>query len=218
MNPPRLYLVTDRNGTRGRRLIDVVEAALRGGVDAVQLREKDLTARELLELAEKLRALCTRHGARLLINDRIDVALACGADGVHLPVGSFRAADARLLLGRDKLIGASTHSPAEVDAAQREGADFVVFGPIFDTPSKRAYGAPVGLGALSQVTRRARVPVLAIGGVTPEKVGEICERGAHGVAAVSGILAADEPEAVARAYFDCLVALADRTITAPQDR
>jgi thiamine-phosphate pyrophosphorylase len=199
MHAPRLYLVTDRNGTRGRRLTDVVEAALRGGVDAVQLREKDLTARELLELAREIRVLCTTHGARLLINDRVDVALAAGADGVHLPVSSFRVADARLLLGRDKMIGASTHNLAEASAAQRDGADFVVFGPIFDTPSKRVFGEPVGLDALRELTRRVHVPVLAIGGVTPATVGQVHDRGAFGVAVISGILGADDPEAAAAA-------------------
>jgi thiamine-phosphate pyrophosphorylase len=195
----RLCLVTDRKSTNGRPLVDVITAALRGGIDAVQLREKDLPARELHDLALSLRQLCTRHGATLLVNDRVDVAIAALADGIHLPVDSFEVGDARALAG-DKLIGASTHSLAQAVAAEGAGANFIVFGPIFDTPSKRVHGAPVGIDALSAVTARVGIPVLAIGGITPERVEVVRERGAHGVAVVSGILAADDPEAAARAY------------------
>src|ERR1043166_4223314 len=150
--PFRLYLVTDRTRTGGRPLLEVVEAALDGGVDAVQLREKDLPTDELVDLATRLVGLCRRHGARLLINDRIDVALAVGADGVHLPVDSFRVADARSLLGNAALIGASAHHAGAARSAAAAGADFVVFGPVFDTPSKRVFGPPVGLAALAAVT------------------------------------------------------------------
>jgi len=197
----RLYLVTDRKSTGGRPLVDVVGAALRGGVDAVQLREKDLSARELCELAVALRAICSRYNAALLINDRIDVALAANADGVHLPVDSFHIDDARGLLGPDKLIGASTHSVEEARAAAMAGADFVVFGPLFDTASKRIYGKPLGVDAVDEVVRRVRVPVLGIGGISPERAVLVCGRGASGVAAVSGILQAPDPEAAARAYL-----------------
>lgn len=188
-----LYLVTDRHRTRGRPLLEVVEAALQGGVGAVQLREKDLPAGQLFDCARKLRELCRRYGARLLVNDRIDVALAAGADGVHLPVSSFACADARKLLGPTALIGVSTHSFAEAHAARAAGADFIVFGPVFDTPSKRAFGSPVGLDALARVTRETALPVFAIGGITADRVETVCQRGAHGVALVSAILAADDP-------------------------
>lgn len=197
----RLYLVTDRKNTGGRPLTDVVAAALRGGVDAVQLREKDLSARDLCELAVALRLICSRHNAALLINDRIDVALAANADGVHLPVDSFRVDDARRLLAAGKLIGASTHSVEEARAAATGGADFVVFGPLFDTASKRIYGKPVGIDALDDVVQSVSVPVLGIGGVSPERAASACARGAAGVAAVSGILQAADPEAAARAYL-----------------
>lgn len=197
----RLYLVTDRKNTGGRPLTDVVEAALRGGVGAVQLREKDLAARELCELAVALRPICSRYNAALLINDRIDVALAANADGVHLPVDSFRSDDARRLLGPDKLIGASTHSVDEAGAAAMAGADFVVFGPLFDTASKRAYGKPLGVDAVDEVVRRVSVPVLGIGGISSERAASVCARGGAGVAAISGILQAADPEAAARAYL-----------------
>ncbi len=196
-HPVRLYLVTDRTRTCGRRLLDVVEAALRGGVDAVQLRDKDLSARELFELACRLRGVCKRYGARLLINDRIDVALAAGADGVHLPVNSFLPADARRLLGPGALIGASSHSLAEAHAAAGDGADFVVFGPVFDTPSKRANGAPGGLEALWQVARAVAVPLLCIGGIDAERVESVCRQGVAGIAVIGAILEAEDPEAAA---------------------
>lgn len=192
---PSLYLITDRRRTAGRPLLEVVEQALQGGVDAVQLREKDLPARELLVLAQALRQLCSQHGARLLINDRIDVAIAAGADGVHLPASSFSASDARTLLGPEALIGVSTHSPAEVRAAAQAGADFVVFGPVYDTPSKRAYGPPQGLAALAAVTRTAPLPVVAVGGITADRVAETRAHGAAGVAVIGAILEAADPGA-----------------------
>jgi thiamine-phosphate pyrophosphorylase len=194
-----LYLVTDRHRTAGRPLLDVVEAALQGGVDAVQLREKDLSAGALFELASHLRELTRRYEVRLLINDRIDVALAVGADGVHLPVDSFAFADARRLLGADALIAASTHSVQQARAAAAGGADFVVFGPVFETPSKRPFGPPVGLDALAQVTQTVTQPVLAIGGVTAACVVSVRQRGAHGVAVVSAILEAADPRVAAAA-------------------
>jgi len=195
----RLYLVTDRTRTAGRPLLQVVEAALQGGVDAVQLREKDLAARELYALASELSVLCRRQGARLLINDRIDVALAVGADGVHLPGGSFTPADARAVLGPQALIGASTHNLEQAQRAAAGGADFIVFGPIFDTPAKRQYGAPVGLQALGVVTEKVTLPVLAIGGIMGERVESVRQHRVYGVAVISAILEADDPRAAALA-------------------
>jgi thiamine-phosphate pyrophosphorylase len=195
----RLYLVTDRTRTAGRPLLEVVEQALEGGVDAVQLREKDLPAGELFALARRCQELCRRHAARFLINDRIDVALAVGADGVHLPVDSFKPAEARRLLGTGALIGASAHSVAEAHAAMAAGADFIVFGPIYDTPSKRRFGPPVGLGALADAARTVALPVLAIGGITASRLPAVSRQGAHGIAVVSAVLEAESPRAAAAA-------------------
>ena len=199
-----LYLVTDRHRTGGRPLLDVVEAALRGGVDAVQLREKDLTGGALFELAGQLRELTHRHGARLLINDRVDIALGVGADGVHLPVDSFTPTDARRLLPKGALIGASTHCLEQARVAAGGGADFIVFGPIFDTPSKRTFGAPVGLDALTQVTRTVILPTLAIGGLTVDRVPTVRACGVSGIAVVAAILEADDPRAAAAALRNAL--------------
>jgi len=193
-----VYLVTDRRQTNGRALVDVVAAALDGGIRAVQLRERDLTTRELLALAERLRALTLRYAAALLINDRVDVALACAADGVHLPADSFAVADARALLGAQRLIGVSTHAPAEIATAAAAGADFTVFGPIYDTPAKRAFGAPLGLTVLAAARAASKLPLLAIGGIDSGRVGEVRAGGADGVAVIRAVLAADDPAAAAR--------------------
>ena len=199
MVPFRLYLVTDRARTGGRPLLEVVEAALRGGVDAVQLREKDVPGGALFDLGRELRRQCTRYGARLIVNDRIDVALAVGADGVHLPVDSFSPGDARTLVGPTRLIGVSTHSIEQAQRAAAGGADFVVFGPIFDTPSKRPFGPPLGLEALAQAAGAVAVPVLAIGGVTAERADAARRHGAHGIAVIAAVLEAADPTAAARA-------------------
>lgn len=192
-----LYLVTDRHQTRGRDLFWVVEQALAGGVRAVQLREKDLGGAELFSLAEKVKSLCARYQARLFINDRLDVALAVDADGVQLGSGSMPVDVARKLLEGNKMIGASTHSMDEALAAERAGADFVLFGPVYFTPSKAAYGKPQGLRSLKEVVEKISLPVYAIGGVKPENAEAVRKTRARGVAVISAIMAADDPAAAA---------------------
>lgn len=192
----RLYFVTDRKQTNGRSLVEVVHAALDGGVRAVQLREKDLEGRELYQLASTLRELTSRYQARLFINDRIDVALATDADGVHLGQASFPVTVTRQLLGPSKLIGVSTHSQEEIEAAA--GADFLLFGPVYFTPSKAAYGAPQGLKRLRQAVTHSPVPVLAIGGIKTTQTPEILATGAYGIGAITAISAAPDPTQAVR--------------------
>ena len=194
----RLYLITDRRQARGGDLAGAVERALAGGVRAVQLREKDLTGKELYELALALRLLTSRHGARLLINDRVDVALAAGADGVHLGVGSIPPAEARRLIGPRGLIGCSAHTLGELEAAEAGGADFATFGPVYATPSKAAYAPPVGIGELRRACAAARIPVFALGGVGTGNVTETLAAGAWGVGTISAVLSAPDPGAAAR--------------------
>lgn len=198
----RLYFVTDRTQTAGRPLLDVVCAALDGGVRAVQLREKDLEAGELYHLAMQLRKVTQRYDARLFINDRLDVALAVNADGVHLGQTSFSVATTRRLLGPSKLIGVSTHSLAEITAAA--GADFIVFGPVYFTPSKAAYGEPQGLDRLREAVTQSSVPVFAIGGINVERIPHVLTAGAYGVAMISAISAALDPTQAARDLLDRL--------------
>lgn len=199
-----LYLITDRHQTAGRELPAVVADALAGGVTAVQLREKDLPARQLLELALELRGLTRRHGARLLINDRVDVALAAEADGVHLGVASIPVADARRLLGYDKLIGYSSHGVDEALAAQQAGADFVTFGPVYPTPSKAAYGPPLGVGLLAEAAAVLSVPVFALGGVALRSIPEVIDAGASGIALISAIISSPDPESSSRTILEAL--------------
>lgn len=194
-----LYLITDRHQTAGRPLLEVVEAALSGGVRAVQLREKDLPVSELYELAWDLRALTARYDARLLINDRIDVALAVEADGVHLGKNSLPVTAARRI-APDLLIGYSSHGVGEAAAALAKGADFVTFGPVFPTPSKAAYGDPLGLGELSRACSAVGGPVFALGGVKLENLKQVVASGCHRVAVISAILGAADPAAAAEEF------------------
>ncbi len=195
----RLYCVTDRRHTAGRPLVEVIHAALDGGIPAVQLREKDLAGGALYQLAAQLRVLTARYRARLLINDRLDVALAVEADGVHLGQTSFPAAAARQLLGPGKLIGVSTHNPTEIAAAA--GADFILFGPVYATPSKAVYGEPQGLARLRQAIAQSPMPVLAIGGISTERVAEVLAIGAHGIAVISALSVAPDPAREARSML-----------------
>lgn len=197
-----LYLITDRTQVaRGQTLYTAVKAALQGGVKAVQLREKDLSADELLPLAKRLRVLTTSHGARLFINDNLDIALKVKADGVHLGEHSLSAAAARQRLGADYLIGVSTHSKKDILLAAEQGADFVTFGPVYATPSKAAYGAPQGLAALAEVCKASRLPVFALGGITPEKVTDVYAAGASGIALISAIIAHPTPRTAAQDFM-----------------
>ena len=198
-----LYLVTDRVIAR-RPLVEVVEECLGAGLRAVQLREKDLAVRDLLALAASLREGTRRHGARLLVNDRADVALAAGADGVQRTHASLPVAALRRIGPPPFLIGASVHSEAEVRQAVAEGADFLVFGPVYDTPSKRRYGPPQGLAALRRVVAAVDRPVIAIGGITPPRVAEVLGAGAAGVAVISAILAAERPADATKSFLDAL--------------
>ena len=188
-----LYLITDRHQTAGRPLTDVVRAALQGGVRAVQLREKDLPDDELLELAGNLRRLTRESGAHLLINSRIDICRAVGADGVQLGVSGISVDEARRALGDRLLIGYSAHSLAEACSAQSAGADFVTFSPVFHTPSKAAHGEPVGLDRLREACETLAIPVFALGGVKQDSIAEVMAAGARGVALISAIITASDP-------------------------
>jgi thiamine-phosphate pyrophosphorylase len=200
-----LYLVTDRSQTQGRDLLWVLEQALDGGgVGAVQLREKDLEGKELFSLAEKARDLCARYGAALFINDRIDVALAVGADGIQLAGTSLPIETARTLLGPTKTIGASTHSLEEAREAERLGADFVLFGPVYFTPSKAAFGPPQGVLALKKIVENTTLPVYAIGGIKPENIREVMGTGARGISLISAVLAAADPKRASRVMHKLL--------------
>ena len=200
----KLCLVTDRMQTRDRDLIAVVTQCLAAGLPAVQVREKDLPAAEVARLCGALRPITAERGALLIVNDRVDVALAVGADGVQRTSTSLSIDDMRRVADKRVRIGASVHSVAEAVSAAAAGAEWLFFGPVYDTPSKRRYGPPQGLSALERVVSVVAVPVIAIGGVTPERVAEVRAAGAHGVAAISAILSADSPAAVTQRFLDAL--------------
>ena len=198
--PFDLYLITDRAVIGDRDLIEVVEEALKGGVKAVQLREKELNGKEFFQLALRLRELTLKYNTQFLINERVDIALAVGADGVHLARTSMTVKDARGLLGKDKLIGVSCHSVEEVVDAEAEGADFVTIGPIYDTPSKREFGPPIGVEILKELSS-CKIKVFALGGVKLNNLKECLKENIDGVAMISGIMAAKDIEQTAREYI-----------------
>ena len=200
--PPRVYLVTDPSW--GRRLVAHTAAALRGlppGTVAVQLRARGATGRELLDMARALRAVVSEAGQLLLVNDRLDVAVAAGADGVHLPAAGIPPGEARRLVGRGRLVAVSCHSVADVARARAAGADFATFGPVFDTPSKREYGPAVGLDPLREASLLG-LPLVGLGGVDVANAPEVVAAGAYGLAAIRAWLDAPDPAVVVRQFLD----------------
>jgi thiamine-phosphate pyrophosphorylase len=184
-----LYLITNRKLFSTQcSLYLALEDALKAGVKALQLREKDLPTREFLEMALWMRDLTKEHGAKLFINDRADVALAVQADGVHLGQSSIPVHAVRKIAENNLLIGVSTHSIEEAVRAAKEGADFITLGPVYETLSKPGYGYPIGVGIIRELKIRISIPVLAIGGIKPDRVKEVREAGADGIALISAIL------------------------------
>ncbi len=201
---PRLWLVTDRRQAPGGDLVAVVRDCVAAGLPAVQLREKDLPAAELAALARTLLGITGAAGTVTVVNDRVDVALAVGADGVQRTSVSLSIGDIRRVAGRRLVIGASVHSADEGRRAEQDGADWIVFGPVYDTPSKRRYGPPQGLARLREMVRAVRVPVIAIGGISPDRVRDVMATGAHGVGVISAILSAPSPADATRAFLGTL--------------
>lgn len=192
-----LYLVTSQALSRGRTTLEIVEAALAGGVRLIQLREKEMPMPEFFRLAEQVRARTTKAGALLIINDRVDVALAVGADGVHLGQADFPIAPARRL-APDLIIGASTHSTEEAEAAERAGASYINIGPLFPTQTKQWSGEFIGLEGLRKIARHVTIPWTVMGGIKPEQVPELIQAGVRTIAIVTAVTAAADPKQAAR--------------------
>jgi thiamine-phosphate pyrophosphorylase len=195
---PSLYVIADHAFGRDRPLEDIVAAAIRGGATMVQLREKTLPVRRIVELGRRLQEITRPAGVPLIVNDRADVALAIDADGVHVGQDDLPVADARRLLGPDRIVGASAGSIAEAVAAEADGADYVGVGSVFATGSKADAGEVIGPEGLAQIRAAVHVPVVAIGGITAANAAEAIQAGAAGVAVISAVVGADDVREAAR--------------------
>ncbi len=195
-----LYVITDRGLARGRDEVEIARAALRGGATAIQLRGKDQDARRLCELGRVLLLATRAAGALLFVNDWLDVAQAIGADGVHLGQEDLPCGEARRIAGPGLLIGVSAESPALAQAAERDGADYLGTGSVYATSSKADAGAPIGVAGLAKVVAATTLPVVAIGGITAAQAPACIAAGACGVAVISAVIGAEDPEAAARAF------------------
>lgn len=193
-----VYVITDQWVAGGRSLVDLVGAALRGGATAIQLREKSASTRAMVELGHALLVFTRAAGVPLIVNDRIDVALAINADGVHVGQDDMPADLARRLIGPARLLGVSAATVAEARRAERDGADYLGVGDLFGTPSKPDAGPPIGLERLAEVARAARVPVVGIGGIQVDNAAAVIAAGAVGVAVISAVISAADPEAAVR--------------------
>jgi thiamine-phosphate diphosphorylase len=192
-----LYLVTDRSLSRGRSSEKIVDAAVRGGVTCVQLREKNCSTREFIREARSLQQLLYRYKIPLIINDRLDVALAIGADGVHLGQSDMHIADARRLAGDKMIIGISAENLEDAIIAEQEGADYIGMSPVYATKTKVDTAAPLGLEGIRRIRQAVRIPLIGIGGIHVGNVRAVIGAGADGVAVVSAIVGADCAETAA---------------------
>jgi thiamine-phosphate pyrophosphorylase len=193
-----LFLVTDRSLSRGRSTLEVVRAAVRGGVTCVQLREKTCSTREFIAEALRIKSFLDYSSVALIINDRVDVALAVAADGVHLGQSDMPLAAARSIVGDSMVIGISVESRRDAVEAESGGADYLGVSPIFATPTKTDTAAPLGLAGLQAIRRAVKIPLVGIGGLNRGNAAEVVRSGADGVAVVSAIVAAEDPEQAAR--------------------
>ena len=192
-----LYLVTDRGLARGRSTLDIVKTAVQGGVTCVQLREKDCPTLEFIEQAFAIKNFLMTRGVPLIINDRVDVALAIEADGVHLGQTDMPLDIAKKIVGDSMIIGISAESLEDAIAAEKGGADYLGVSPIYATPTKTDTAPPLGLEGLRAIRKAVRLPLVGIGGLNRENSAAVIENGGNGVAVVSAIVAADDPAAAA---------------------
>ena len=197
-----VYLVTDRELARGRTTLEIAGAAIRGGVSCIQLREKTCSTREFIDEALAIRSLLARHEIPLIINDRVDVALAVKADGIHLGQKDMPSSMARQLIPESMIVGISVESLDDAIAAQTDGADYLGVSPIYATPTKTDTAQPLGLEGLRSIRSEVDLPLVGIGGLNADNAEAVIHNGADGVAVVSAIVAADDPEAATRALSE----------------
>ncbi len=211
---PSLYVVLDRVAARGRDLEEILDATIAGGCRMIQLREKEWPSGRLLSLAERLRDRCRRAGVTFIVNDRVDLAVAVGADGVHLGQDDLPTLAARPLLRPGMVLGRSTHSIAQAREAQAEGADYIAVGSMFPTQTKPDFQL-VGPELVRAVRPQAKTPLIGIGGITRENVAEVIRAGADGVAVISAVCGASDPAAATREFLAAIRAERDLTRRGP---
>lgn len=193
-----LYLVTDEHLARGRSTETIVTAAVAGGVTCVQLREKNIGTRAFIAKAKELKSLLQPLGVPLIVNDRVDVALAAAANGIHLGQSDMTIEDARRIAGDDIIIGISAESLQDAIDAQAQGADYIGISPVFNTDTKKDIATPLGLEGISSIRQQTSIPLVAIGGINKGNIKSVIKAGADGIAVVSAIVSADSPEISAR--------------------
>ncbi|MGR3293291.1 MAG: thiamine phosphate synthase [Candidatus Scalindua sp.] len=186
-------LITDRKVCE-KKLTDIIKQAIEGGVGTVQLREKDLCTRDLHSLAKEIREITKKKGVNLIINDRVDIAIAVDADGVHLGWQSLEIGMVRKMIGQDKIIGFSAHSLREAERAENSGADYVTISPIFDTVNKDYFIKPLGVDEIGKIKEQISIPLIALGGINENNVNKVLKNGADGIAVISAILLSGSPK------------------------
>jgi len=192
-----LYLVTDRDLSKGRSLDWVVEKAAKGGITIVQLREKDIETKNFIEEAKRIKKILEPYNIPLIINDRVDVALAIGADGVHLGQNDMPYPMARQILGNDSIIGVSVESIKQAEEANQFDVDYIAISPVFKTPTKEELTQELGIIGVQKITGLSKHPSVGIGSIKPHNAESIIKAGADGLAVVSAICSADDPEKAA---------------------
>jgi len=198
----KLHVLTDTALQNRFSHLELTEQAISGGADTIQFRQKGGSTKELIEIAAGMRRLCREKGAVFIVNDRIDVAIAAEADGVHLGQDDFPIPLARKLLGADRIIGGSAATPEEIETCIREGADYVGFGPVYPTGSKDDAGPVSGIDRLKQIVQSMPIPVIAIGGIDESNAAHVMVAGAHGIAVISAVCCRKDPQKAARKLHD----------------
>ena len=200
----QLHILTDTVLQSRFSHVELTRLAIRGGADTIQFRQKIGATREMIEIAQQIRQLCTDSGVTFIVNNRVDVAIAAGADGVHLGQDDFPILLARKLLGESRIIGGSAVTLEEAQKCLTEGADYIGFGPVYPTASKEDAGPVTGIGLLKQVVEVIPLPIIAIGGVSVENTPEVMQAGIHGIAVISAVCCQENPEQATRALYKTL--------------
>ncbi|UCF57079.1 MAG: thiamine phosphate synthase [Deltaproteobacteria bacterium] len=200
----KLHVLTDVVLQTRFSHLDLTRLAIKGGADTIQFRQKSGSTREMIQVATQMEQLCADNGVRFIVNDRVDVAIAAGADGVHLGQDDFPIPLARKLLGEERIIGGSASNIEEARKCFSEGADYVGFGPVYQTASKDDAGPVRGVAILKQVVETIPLPIIAIGGVGTENVPEVVQAGAHGIAVISAVCCQEDPEQATKTLYQVL--------------